>query len=159
MMKAQVHPIFPETIAEFNGIGVDQKKLQALYDKQLWESTNAEDDPEKFLKISKNMQVLNDDKALKKIFVDLVNQYAERVMLYKNSFLMTTSWFTKTEKNKISVLHNQTGPKAEDVRAQLEKVLSSADFGASPQLGRFLRSVVDLLLESKVLNLNFNLKF
>jgi len=105
-MKPQLLPIFPEPIVMYTDIGIEQDRLQRLYDRQEWRSTNSEDNPEYFLKISRNLKVLNDDRQLRDRFVEILNDYAETVMLYENKFHMTTSWFTNTEKNKISVLHN-----------------------------------------------------
>ncbi len=105
-MKPQLLPIFPEPIVTYNDIGIEQDRLQRLYDRQEWKSTNSEDNPDYFLKISRNLKVLNEDWKLRDRFVDILNDYARNVMLYENKFHMTTSWFTKTEKNKISVLHN-----------------------------------------------------
>lgn len=105
-MNAQLQPIFPEPIVLYSGLGVDQEKLHKLYDQQEWISTNGEDNADYFLKISKNLKVLNSDETLKNVFIKAVNDYSSRFMLYKNKFCMTTSWFTKTEKNRISVLHN-----------------------------------------------------
>jgi hypothetical protein len=105
-MKSQLLPIFPEPIVEYKELGVDPARIEKLYDQQEWKSTNADDNADYFLKISKNMRVLDDDIALKKIFVDVLTEYKTKFMCYKNEFHMTTSWFTKTEKNKISVLHD-----------------------------------------------------
>lgn len=105
-MNAQLLPIFPEPIVEYKNLGVDQGRVQRLYDEQVWESTNAEDNPENFLKISKNLRVLEQDAELRQTFLNIVDEYAEKFMLYKNKFFMTTSWFTKTERDKISILHN-----------------------------------------------------
>ena len=105
-MTAQVHPIFPEAIVEFGNTGIDQERLLRLYESQEWGDTNADDDPERFLKISRNLKVLNDAPEIKNRFVAIVNEYASEVMRYTNEFHMTTSWFVKTETNKISVLHN-----------------------------------------------------
>lgn len=105
-MNAQLQPIFPEPIVLYSGLGVDQEKLEKLYDKQDWISTNGEDNADYFLKISRNLKVLNDDEKLKAIFTRAVNDYAAKFMLFRNQFNITTSWFTKTEKNRISVLHN-----------------------------------------------------
>lgn len=105
-MRAQLLPIFPEPIVEYKNIGADQVKLENLYEMQEWKNTNSEENPGFFLEISKNLGVMNVDSALKKFFEEIVNEYASKFLLYTNSFYMTTSWFTKTEKNKISVLHN-----------------------------------------------------
>jgi hypothetical protein len=105
-MKSQILPIFPEPIVEYSNIGVDQNRLQNLYNKQEWKNTNPDDNADYFLMISKNLKVLNEDKKLKKIFANVINEYVKKIMLYENEFYMTTSWFTKTEKNKISVLHD-----------------------------------------------------
>ena len=105
-MTAQVHPIFPEAIVEFSNTGIDQSRMMNLYESQQWADTNADDDAENFLKISKNLKVLNEDQEIKKRFVAIVNEYASEVMRYTNKFHMTTSWFVRTERNKISVLHN-----------------------------------------------------
>ena len=105
-MKKKIHPIFPETIVQYNLIGIDQKELQKIYEEQEWQHTNSDDDPEKFLKISKNSKVLDKYPEIKNVFVEMVNEYAAELMLYTNRFRMTTSWFTKTEKNRISTLHN-----------------------------------------------------
>ncbi len=99
-MRVQLHPIFPEPIVEFNNIGVEQNKLQNLYEKQEWGDTNSDDNSDNFLKISKNLKALNEDEELKKIFADLINRYATEVMQYENKFYMTTFWFVKTEKIK-----------------------------------------------------------
>ncbi len=105
-MNAQLLPIFPEPIVEYKNIGADQAVLQRLYDSQEWKSTNPEDNAEYFLEISKNLKVLDADEKLRDLFVSVINEYVQKFMLYTNDFYLTTSWFTKTEKNKISVLHN-----------------------------------------------------
>ncbi|MEZ5491987.1 MAG: putative 2OG-Fe(II) oxygenase [Gammaproteobacteria bacterium] len=105
-MKPLILPIFPEPIVAYNDVEVDLEKIHGLYDKQEWKSTNSEDNADYFLQISKNLKVLDENANLKKAFVDIINDYTKNVMLYENTFYMTTSWFTKTEKNKISVLHN-----------------------------------------------------
>jgi len=105
-MKPQVYPIFPEPILEVKDIGVDQDRILNLYEKQEWGNTNADDDSDKFLKISNNLKVLKEAEELEKIFVGIINEYTKDIMRYKNRFYLTTSWFVKTEKNKISVLHN-----------------------------------------------------
>lgn len=105
-MNAQLLPIFPEPIVEYKGIGADQNKLNYLYDKQEWKSTNSDENPEYFLEISKNLKVLDEDAELKQLFTDIINEYTKKFLLYTNRFFLTTSWFTKTEKNRISILHN-----------------------------------------------------
>jgi len=105
-MIPQLYPIFPEPILEVRAVGLDQDKVQNLFKKQAWADTNADDNPDNFLKISKNLKVLDDAEDIKKIFMTIVNEYARDVMRYKNKFYMTTSWFVKAEKNNISVLHN-----------------------------------------------------
>ncbi len=105
-MNAQLLPIFPEPIVEYKDIGVDLSRMQYLYDLQEWASTNPEDNAEYFLEISRNMNVLDQDQELKDLFVSIINEYAKKFMLFNNEFYLTTSWFTKTERNKISVLHN-----------------------------------------------------
>lgn len=105
-MRAQLLPIFPEPVVEYKNISADQARIEGLYDRQEWKHTNAGENPEYFLKISKNLRVLDEDQDLKRFFVEIINVYASDIMLYTNKFHMTTSWFTKTEKNKISVLHN-----------------------------------------------------
>ena len=105
-MTSKIHPIFPETLVQHVDLGIDQERLLKLYDLQSWHSTNSEDNAEYFLQISENFQVLDAVKDIKKVFLDLVNEYAKDLMLYENEFYMTTSWFTKTEYNKISSIHN-----------------------------------------------------
>jgi len=105
-MKPQLYPIFPEPILEVRDVGLDQNKVLNLFKNQVWTDTNADDDPDNFLKISKNLRVLDDAEEIKKIFITIVNEYSRDVMRYINKFYMTTSWFVEAEKNKISVLHN-----------------------------------------------------
>ncbi|MEQ8407392.1 MAG: putative 2OG-Fe(II) oxygenase [Gammaproteobacteria bacterium] len=106
MPKAQVNPIFPEAIVEVSNVGIDQEKIQSLYAQQEWTATNPDDNAEYFLQISKNLKVLNGDNEFRSKILGMVNEYARDVMRYKNKFYLTTSWFVKTEKNKISVMHN-----------------------------------------------------
>ena len=105
-MKSQLLPIFPEPIVEYRELGVDRERMETLYARQEWKSTNADDCADYFLQIGRNLKVLDDERDLQKIFVDIVNQYTTGFMKYENEFYMTTSWFTRTEANKISVLHN-----------------------------------------------------
>ncbi len=106
MPKAHVNPIFPEAIVEISNAGIDQKKIHDLYARQEWMSTNPDDYAEYFLQISKNLKVLDDTLDLKNKILGMVNEYSRDVLRYKNKFYLTTSWFVKTEKNKISVMHN-----------------------------------------------------
>ncbi len=105
-MKAQLLPIFPEPIVEYKNLGIDQDRIRSLYEQQSWVSTNPDDNPDYFLKISQNKRVLNDDKDLKSAFENVLNAYTREYMLYENRFYITTCWFTRTESNKISILHN-----------------------------------------------------
>ncbi|MCB1669930.1 MAG: putative 2OG-Fe(II) oxygenase [Gammaproteobacteria bacterium] len=105
-MKSQLLPIFPEPIVEYRELGVDRERMETLYARQEWKSTNADDCADYFLQIGRNLKVLDDERDLQKIFVDIINQYTTGFMKYENEFYMTTSWFTRTEANKISVLHN-----------------------------------------------------
>lgn len=105
-MNAQLQPIFPEPIVEYSKIGADQARISRLYEQQQWEPTNTGDNPEYFLKISRNLNVLGEDQQLKDFFEGLVNNYASKFLLYENRFHATTSWFTMAEKDKISILHN-----------------------------------------------------
>jgi hypothetical protein len=105
-IKAQVHSIFPEPIVEVNNVGIDQEKIQKLYAQQEWAATNADDNAEYFLQISKNLKVLDDSNEFKARILGMINEYARDVLRYRNKFYLTTSWFVKAEKNKISVIHN-----------------------------------------------------
>lgn len=105
-MKSQLLPIFPEPLVEYKELGVDDDMLEDLYDQQEWKGTNASDNSDYFLKISKNMYVLDDVPEIKQLFESVINEYTKNFMAYENQFYLTTSWFTRTEKNKISVLHN-----------------------------------------------------
>lgn len=105
-MKSQLLPVFPEPIVQYTELGLDQDKFEAIYEKQEWKATNADDNSYYFLKIGKNLKVLDSYTELKKAFEDVINEYTQNFMQYENRFYMTTSWFTKTEANKISVMHN-----------------------------------------------------
>ncbi|MCG8416301.1 MAG: 2OG-Fe(II) oxygenase family protein [Pseudomonadales bacterium] len=105
-MNAQLLPIFPEPIVEYKNLGIDPSRLDELYESQSWASTNSEDNPDYFLKISKDLKVLDKDNELKKSFLGVLNGYTKTFMLYANEFRMTTSWFTKAEKGNISIFHN-----------------------------------------------------
>jgi hypothetical protein len=57
--------------------------------------------------ISEDVHILNSKKLnfLRKKLMSAVNIYMKDILKYKNDFIITTSWLTKTEKNQSSDLH------------------------------------------------------
>ena len=104
-MKGFITPIFPELVVKYKDLDIDIDELNLLYDKQKWIQSNKEDGSY-FLNVTQNTNVLDENIHLKNKFVDVLNEFGKNVMHYTNEFYMTTSWFTKTEKNQISIFHN-----------------------------------------------------
>ena len=59
-----------------------------------------------FTEISKNSQLLKEMPEIKSAMLVSLKKYTTNVLKYKNDFKVTTSWFTKTEQNQFSIMHN-----------------------------------------------------
>ncbi len=95
-IKAQVHSIFPEPIVEVSNVGIDQEKIQKLYAQQEWAATNADDNAEYFLQISKNLKVLEGNNEFKTKILGMINEYARDVLRYRNKFYLRAPLLIQT---------------------------------------------------------------
>ena len=103
-----VLPVFSKVIY-INKIKLNHKKINTLIGKKFVKAGHRiPEDPKNISSFSESKNILNLSKFkdLKKQIMDELYFYTENVLRYKHKFTMTTSWFTKTEKNEESGFHN-----------------------------------------------------
>src|SRR6056300_1145040 len=97
--------LFPEAIYT-EKLNLDEEYLNQYYDKQSWLNYRGTERANVFTKISKNSQLLKEMPEIEAAILTSLKKYTSNVLKYKNDFKVTTSWFTKTEKNQFSIMHN-----------------------------------------------------
>ena len=101
--------LFPKVVY-VKQTSIDCEKILQLTNEKASVSGNYDDQDKKYLTLaSKNKKILNKVKYknFKKEIMEEFYQYAHDVLNYKNNkFKMTTSWFTKSNRNQESIYHN-----------------------------------------------------
>ena len=97
--------LFPEAIYT-EKLDLDEEYLNQYYDKQSWLTYKGTEKVGVFTEISKNSQLLKEMPEIEVAILTSLKKYTSNVLKYKNNFKVTTSWFTKTEKNQFSIMHN-----------------------------------------------------
>ena len=97
--------LFPEAIYT-EKLDLDEEYLNQYYDKQSWLTYKGTEKVGVFTEISKNSQLLKEMPEIEVAILTSLKKYTSNVLKYKNDFKVTTSWFTKTEKNQFSIMHN-----------------------------------------------------
>jgi len=103
-----VLPVFSKVIY-INKLQLNNKKINSLVGKKFVKAGHRiPEDPKHISSFSLSKNVLDQKKFsfLKKQVMEELKFYTENVLRYKHKFRMTTSWFTKTEKNEESGFHN-----------------------------------------------------
>ena len=101
-------PVFSQVLY-INKLKLNLKKINTLINKKFVKAGHKiPEDPKNMSSFSESKNILNEPKlkALKKQIMNELYFYTKDVYKYKHEFRMTTSWFTKTEKNEESNYHN-----------------------------------------------------
>ena len=102
---SKINMLFPEAIYT-EKLDLDEEYLNQYYDKQSWLTYRGTEKVGVFTEISKNSQLLKEMPEIKSAILVSLKKYTTNVLKYKNDFKVTTSWFTKTEQNQFSIMHN-----------------------------------------------------
>ncbi len=103
MIKPTIHTLFPDTVMKIK-MDIDENFMLDLYNKQKWKTTQ---NSNCFTKISLDINVLDKYKKIQDKFLKKLNVLKNDVLNYdKINCKISTSWFTKTEQNMLSSIHN-----------------------------------------------------
>ena len=107
-MTYDIIPLFSKVFYK-NQLDVDVKKYVSLIENKFENSgTNSPTDVDNIALTSSSRFVLDAQKFvdLKNIIMKEFNNFSRDIMHFQNDFQMTTSWFTKSQKNQSSNYHN-----------------------------------------------------
>lgn len=102
---SKINMLFPEAIYT-EKLDLDEEYLNQHYDKQSWLTYRGTKRTGVFTEVSKNFELLKEMPEIESAILTSLKKYTSNVLKYKNNFKVTTSWFTKTEKNQFSIMHN-----------------------------------------------------
>jgi hypothetical protein len=112
MEKYHVIPLFSKTIYITNvELNEDEEsKLNNIYYKSEFTTARDCDQDNDSCDLSKNLQILNNNNLLflKEKIMNSFHHFSKDVLKYKNDFIITNSWFTKTQKGQSSVPHSHS---------------------------------------------------
>lgn len=100
-----INLLFPEVMFS-EKLDLNKTELLNNYKQQNFVKYRGAGDANSFTEISENYNVLNEMPNIKNSILKSMNDFASDFLRYKNKFKITTSWFTKTEKNQFSIMHN-----------------------------------------------------
>ena len=100
-----INLLFPEVLFSEN-LNLNETELLNIYKQQNFVKYKGVGNTNSFTEISENYNVLDEVPNIKNIILKSMNDFASNFLKYKNEFKITTSWFTKTEKNQFSIMHN-----------------------------------------------------
>jgi len=100
-----INLLFPEVVFS-EKLNLNKTELLNNYKQQNFVKYRGAGEANSFTEISENYNVLDEMPIIKNSILKGMNDFANNFLKYKNEFKITTSWFTKTEKNQFSIMHN-----------------------------------------------------
>src|SRR5210317_1049569 len=97
--------LFPEAIYS-EKLYLNEDFLIKKFNQQTWLNYRGTSRKNIFTEISKNSNILKEMPEIETIILKSLKNYTYNILKYNNDFKITTSWFTKTEQNQFSIMHN-----------------------------------------------------
>ena len=102
---SKVNMLFPEVIYS-EKLYLNEDFLIKKFNQQTWLNYRGTSRKNIFTEISKNSNIIKEMPEIESIILKSLKNYTCNVLKYNNDFKITTSWFTKTEQNQFSIMHN-----------------------------------------------------
>jgi len=103
MTKASIHTLFSDVVMKVK-MDLDEDLILDLYNKQKWQLTQNNN---LFTQITEDFYVLKKHKEIQNKFLEKFNTLKNDVLKYEAiDCKISTSWFTKTEPDMLSSIHN-----------------------------------------------------